>query len=222
MVANKRQARELLTAVSYVGKNRPHRGPRLAAMFACMYFGGLRPAEEVDLRQGDCELPSTGWGRLYVANTASEVGRRFTDTGRRHDQRGLKHRPDKEVRPVPIPPELVKILRAHIAEFGVAPDGRLFRQPSGAVVAAATYGKVWREARTLAFTPDQVASPLARRPYDLRHAAVSFWLNSGVPATKVALRAGHSVDVLLRVYAKCLDGDDDIANKRIDDALGDD
>jgi hypothetical protein len=32
---------------------------------------------------------------------------------------------------VPIPPELVAILRWHIAEFGVAPDGRLFRQPNG-------------------------------------------------------------------------------------------
>ncbi|GAA5086080.1 hypothetical protein GCM10023259_098850 [Thermocatellispora tengchongensis] len=56
----------------------------------------------------------------------------------------------------------------------------------------------------LALTPAQVASPLARRPYDLRHAAVSLWLNGGVPAPEVAGRAGHGVDVLLRVYAKCI------------------
>jgi hypothetical protein len=31
----------------------------------------------------------------------------------------------------------------------------------------------WTVARTLALTPEQVASPLAARPYDLRHAAVS-------------------------------------------------
>jgi len=35
-----------------------------------------------------------------------------------------------------------------------------------------------------------VASALAGRPYDLRHAAVSLWLNAGVPATEVAERAG--------------------------------
>ncbi|MFI7701589.1 phosphotransferase family protein [Nonomuraea sp. NPDC049480] len=35
----------------------------------------------------------------------------------------------------------------------------------------------------------------------------------------VAERAGHSVDVLLRVYAKCIDGQQEIANKRIGDAL---
>ena len=67
---------------------------------------------------------------------------------------------------------------------------------------------------------DQEASPLAARPYDLRHAAVSLWLNAGVPAPTVARRAGHSVDVLLRVYAACIDGEDQFANTRIADALG--
>ena len=36
-----------------------------------------------------------------------------------------------------------------------------------------------------------------------------------------AARAGHSVEVLLRVYAKCLDDGDNIANARIDSALRD-
>ena len=40
----------------------------------------------------------------------------------------------------------------------------------------------------------------------LRHAAVSTWLNGGVPPTQVAEWAGHSVAVLLRVYAKCIAG----------------
>jgi hypothetical protein len=31
--------------------------------------------------------------------------------------------------------------------------------------------------------------------------------------------AGHSVAVLLRVYAKCVDGHDEIAKRRIEDAL---
>ncbi|GAA3708332.1 hypothetical protein GCM10022224_087330 [Nonomuraea antimicrobica] len=56
---------------------------------------------------------------------------------------------------------------------------------------------------TPARRPGMVASPLAKRPYDLRHPAVSLWLNAGVPAPEGAERAGHSVDVLLRVYAKC-------------------
>ena len=49
---------------------------------------------------------------------------------------------------------------------------------------------------------------------------MSLWLNSGVPATEVARRAGHGVAVLLKIYAHCIDGQADAANKRITDALG--
>jgi integrase len=52
-----------------------------------------------------------------------------------------------------------------------------------------------------ALTSAQYRSPLGRRPYDLRHAAASLWLNSVVPATEVARRAGHGVAVLLKIYA---------------------
>ncbi|GII55324.1 hypothetical protein Pth03_37130 [Planotetraspora thailandica] len=55
-------------------------------------------------------------------------------------------------------------------------DGRLFRTSTGGVIAGSAYAKIWKQARTYAFTPDQIASPLAARPYDLRHAAVSLWL----------------------------------------------
>jgi hypothetical protein len=41
----------------------------------------------------------------------------------------------------------------------------------------------------------------------------------GVPATEVARRAGHGVAVLLKIYAHCIDGQADAANKRITDAL---
>ncbi|MFG1887068.1 hypothetical protein ACGFIR_04265 [Micromonospora sp. NPDC049051] len=121
---------------------------------------------------------------------------------------------------MPIPPELVGILRRHVDRFGVADDSRLFRSGKSNVVAASTYSRVWKAARGLALAPVQVASPLAGRPYDLRHAVVSLWLNSGVPAPDVAARAGHSVDVLLKVYAKCIDGQEATVNQRIQAALG--
>jgi hypothetical protein len=41
-----------------------------------------------------------------------------------------------------------------------------------------------------------------------------------VPATQVAAWAGHSVAVLLQIYAKCLVGQEDAARRRIDAALG--
>jgi integrase len=219
VVANPRQACELLIALTYVGGRDRDRGRRLVAMFACLYYAAMRPAEAVNLHLSDCELPGTGWGRLYLCRTTPEVGKRYTDSGELHDSKGLKHRAVDEVRLVPIPPELVAILRWHLSEFGIAPDGRLFRQQNGNVVSSSTYTQVWQAARIIALAPEQVVSPLAARPYDLRHAAVSLWLNAGVPAPTVARRAGHSVDVLLRVYANCIDGDEEIANQRISGAL---
>ncbi|MFC0599499.1 tyrosine-type recombinase/integrase [Streptomyces palmae] len=222
VVVNPRQARELLAAVSYVGGYKRARGRRLVGLFACMYFGGLRPAEAVGLRRQDCTLPEKGWGSLILERTRPTVGKRWTGTDSVHDHRGLKNRAADETRVVPIPPRLVRMLRAHIEEFGTATDGRLFANERGGVVASTTYWRVWDEARRLALAPDHVASPLAGRPYDLRHAALSTWLNAGVDPTEVAERAGNSVEVLLSRYAKCLDGREDIANRRIAELLDED
>jgi hypothetical protein len=47
---------------------------------------------------------------------------------------------------------------------------------------------------------------MARRPYDIRHAGVSWCLNARTPAPLVAEWAGHTVEVLFRIYAHCIDG----------------
>jgi hypothetical protein len=52
-----------------------------------------------------------------------------------------------------------------------------------------------------------------------RHACLSTWLNGGVYPTQVAEWAGHGVDVLRRVYAKCVAGQDELAKRRISEAL---
>jgi integrase len=220
VVVNPRQARELLAAVTYVGRRGGGgRGDRLRGFFACLYFGALRPAEALGLREDDCKLPEEGWGLLTLVRSRPQAAKRWTDSGETYDERALKHRAEEEPRYVPAPPELVAILRQHLERYGAAEDGRLFRSTNGGVVAASSYSRVWQEARTYGLTPAQVASPMAARPYDLRHAAVSLWLNGGVPATEVAARAGHSVDVLLKVYATCIDGQAELVNRRIEAAL---
>jgi integrase len=112
------------------------------------------------------------------------------------------------------------LLRRHLAEFTQGPDGRVFygvRRDSGLPVV--TYRRAWQQARTAALTKQEAASPLAKRAYDLRHACVSTWLNAGVPAPQVAEWAGHGVEVLLRIYAKCIVGQDAAAKWRITAAL---
>ncbi|MBV8538978.1 MAG: site-specific integrase [Pseudonocardiales bacterium] len=219
VVANPAQVRELLTAVTYVGRRNRDRGAHVHAFFATVYYSAARPAEVLALRETDCKLPDAGWGELALGESRPAAGKRWTDSGEVHDRRGLKHRGVKDVRIVPIPPALVDILRDHLDTYGTGPDGRLFRSPNGGGVGSSTYYRVWAQARMYALTPAQVVSPLAGRPYDLRHAAVSLWLNGGVPATEVAERAGHSVDVLLRVYAKCLDGQRNKINETMDGLL---
>ena len=214
-VASPAQARALLKAVRGQGP----RGEQQEAFFGCLYYAALRPSEAVALREADCVLPPAGWGRIDLAASEPWAGPAWTDHRTGREERGLKHRAVGETRSIPIPPVLVAMLRAHIARYATAPGGRLFRTARGGPLNDTGYGEVWQRARPVALTPAQQASPLARRPYDLRHAAVSLWLNSGVPATEVARRAGHGVAVLLKVYANCIDGQAATANQRISDAL---
>jgi len=124
-------------------------------------------------------------GELHVERAEPYAGKEWTDSGRNRDQRPLKQRARGEVRVVPCPPALTELLHAHIAEFGVQPDGRLFvGERNGGELPTMTIGRMWRRARQAALMPEVAASPLARTPYDLRHAAVSTWLNGGVLATR--------------------------------------
>jgi integrase len=216
VVASPAQGRALLAGVRAQGA----RGEHLEAFFGCLYYAALRPAEAVALREADCHLPGRGWGRIDLTVSEPRAGRAWTDDGTARQARGLKHRADHEMRSIPIPPALTTLLRAHLRQYGTSPDGRLFRTTRGRPIQDSAYSAVWQAARAAAFAPAQHASPLARRPYDLRHAAVSLWLSAGVPATEVARRAGHSIAVLLKVYAHCIDGQADTANKRIADSLG--
>jgi len=224
VVVNPTQAAAILQSVGDID-------PAMVGFFACMYYAALRPGEVLHLREQDCTLPEAGWGELLLTGSTQYTGSSWGDNGNALEDRALKHRASRSTRRVPVCPELVRILRHHMDTYACGPDGRLFvtrtgtqRHPvSGGYagpVSGSSYGNTWRKARAAALTTAEVASPLARRPYDLRHACVSLWLNAGVPATQVAEWAGHSVAVLLRVYAKCIVGQEDSARQRIDAALG--
>jgi integrase len=215
-VPNPMQARLLLAAVESIGKQ----GRPLVAFFAVMYYAGLRPEEACALKKADLSIPEKGWGDLHLGRARPEIGEEWTDSGEASEEGPLKHRAEQVERPVPCPPMLTAILHDHLARFGTAPDGRLFRGArGGGRVASTVYGRVWATARELVFTDEVAAGPLAKRPYDLRHACVSTWLSGGVEATRVAKWAGHSLAVLLKVYAKCLDGGEKTARDRAEQAL---
>jgi integrase len=230
-VVNPQQARALLDAV----RAQQPSGARLVAFFAVMYYAGLRPEEAINLsadniillpRTWDAERqlrpdpPEDGdWGELHLRTATPDAGSEWTDDGSPRERRQLKHRAEGDTRIVPTHPELTQLLRDHLAKFGTAPDGRLFGGVRGGELPTITYRRAWIKARQTVLTAAEQASPLARRPYDLRHACLSTWLNGGVYPTQVAEWAGHSVDVLLRIYAKCVVGQDELAKRRISEAL---
>jgi integrase len=230
-VVNPHQARALLDAV----RAQLPSGPRLVAFFAVMYYAGLRPEETINLSTDNVTLPprvwdaerqqrqeppdDQDWGELHLRTATPDAGSEWTDDGSARERRQLKHRAEGDTRIVPTHPELTRLLRDHLAQFEPSDDGHLFAGVRGGELPTITYRRAWAKARQLALTPAEQASPLARRPYDLRHACLSTWLNGGVYPTQVAEWAGHSVDVLLRIYAKCVVGQDELAKRRISEAL---
>ncbi len=229
-VVSPMQARTLLNAVG-------DDAPRLVAFFGLMYFAGLRPEEAVNVRKSNLSLPTAGWdedrqrwtfptntdggGELRLARAVPEISGQWTDSGERHEEAPLKGRGEKDTRTVPCWPDLSILLLDHLHRFGTAADGRLFwGVRSGGRLASSVYGRAWADAREAVFVEEVRDSPLGKRPYDLRHACVSGWLAAGVEPTRVAYWAGHSVAVLMKVYAKFIDGGQAVALRRVGEWLG--
>lgn len=69
------------------------------------------------------------------------------------------------------------------------------------------------------FRSSQVRRFVPGTAVTLSHSALSTWLNAGGDPTEIAERAGNSVEVLLGRYAKCIDGRQEIANRKIEELL---
>jgi integrase len=130
-----------------------------------------------------------------------------------HEDKPLKQRAAGTVREVPLPPALVQILKRHLARFDPV-DGRVFTTSSGRPLTSTSYSETWQRARAKHWGPD---SPLVTATlYDLRHSAATLMLRAGVPPAEVARRLGHSVDVLMRIYAGVLQDERGRANLLIE------
>lgn len=214
----------MLTACRTVSKRQ---GPRFVAFYGCMFYALMRPSEVAALTKAGCHLPEQGWGHLTFADSSPAAGKAYTDDGAVHEHRGLKGRTKgrpnpkarRPARKVPIPPQLVALLRDHIQTYGTAPDGRLFRSERGNPIQPSTWWRAWQKTRAASLTPEQLASPLMKRPYDLRHSGITWRLDSGVPDAQVAAWAGHSVEMLRRVYAGRAEGLEGVWITRMDQTL---
>jgi integrase len=188
-----RMARVLEAIPSHQPASRMYR-----VMTAVAYYAGLRPSEVVMLRAKALELPEAGWGRIHV--TEADVA--FDEPGE----------PRTGPRSLPIPPQLVDILRRWIDEHAFAVGDLLFRTRNGLRPRASNWSRALHRALRECDRPPM-------RIYDCRHAAATTWLRAGVPLGEVAKRLGHSVETLVSTYVGALSGDEAIANDRIEAAL---
>ncbi|WP_194923138.1 tyrosine-type recombinase/integrase [Catenulispora pinisilvae] len=225
VVANPAQVEALITNAAEYGPT----GERLQAFFALLYYALMRPSEAMDLTE-DCFTlppeppkgqPETEWGRVRFSVADPQPAKQWTDEAKGRESKALKQREKGEDRDVPIHPNGVAWVRRHLKQYNVPPGGHLFTgiRGGGRTISKTAYAKVWRFTRHKTLSVRQFKSKLGKRPYDLRHGGVSLLLNAGVPPTLIAEWAGHGLDVLLRIYAKCIEGQEELARKLIEQSI---
>lgn len=150
------------------------------------------------LRAHHLTLPTARWGRIDV----QEADVSWDEPGE----------PKTGPRSVPIPPTLVVALRHWVDDHALSGADLLFRTRNGKRPAPSNWSRALKRACAAVGCRDL-------RVYDCRHAAATTWLRAGVPLAMIAARLGHSVETLVSTYVGALDGDDVLANERIERAL---
>ncbi len=192
-------------------------GARYATLFATVGIAGMRPSEAIALAPGALELPGQGWGLAVLRGALTSPGTRFTSTGEVVEDKELKQRPPDATREVPLAPELVERLRSHMGRWPPM-DGHVFTNAAGRTPTTTNYGPVWVRARSVLWPGGHRLGKTT--VYDLRHSAATMMLRAGVPPAEVARRLGHSVDILMRVYAGVFDDERQRSNELIERAIG--
>jgi integrase len=194
---------------------------RYKAFVAVMGLCGLRPSEACGVAIGDIELPEisasastvdiaeVGW--LTVRRSARIVSSRWIADDEDPDFGPLKGRASDEDRRTLIPSSLVPVLRDHLATYRAeaGDDDLAFITATGLPIDLSRFDRdYWSPAREHLFGTDPVLSGLHR--HDLRHAACSMWLASGVPIKTATQWSGHkTVSVFLDIYQGVLPGSED-------------
>jgi integrase len=191
-------------------------GARYATVFAAVGIAGMRPSEAIAVLAADLELPRDGWGLAVLRGALTSPGTRFTSTGAVVEDKELKQRPPDATREVPLAPELVQRLRWHM-ECWPPVNGRVLTNAASRTPTTTNYGPVWVRARTERWPSGHRLGNTT--VYDLRHSAATMMLRAGVPPAEVARRLGHSVDILMRVYAGVFDDERQRSNELMDRAV---
>lgn len=129
---------------------------------------------------------------------------------------GRKAVPATPIRRVPISLVLGQMIREHFKEFGTALGSRLSR--------TRVAGSTWPPCCGRCSRKHDLRPSPKRRPRSCWPQALQLLpgcrLNAGTLHRSSPSGAGHAVEVLYRIYAHCLDGDDERWFTRMEQALG--
>lgn len=153
--------------------------PQYKALVLVASYGRLRLGELAGLRRKRVDLLR---GRLTVAETLSEVSGHPLSFGEPKTKRSR--------RTVPIPPDVMQKLSAHLDTFvPSSADALVFTGTKGAPLRRAGFNRCWWQAAVRAAGLD---AEEGLRFHDLRHTYVSLMAAAGLDIGKVSVWAGHS------------------------------
>lgn len=163
----------------------PRQGPRFAAFFGCMFWAMMRPAEGGPADTRRVSASRIRMGELTFASSARPPVRPTPPTAKstRIDS------PRTDPRKPSAPCRSRRSLWRCSVGTSTPSASRRMAGSSGARAATASSrrrtGGVWQRVREVALTPEQVLSPLMKRPYDLAHAGITWRLNVGVRSPRL-------------------------------------
>jgi integrase len=194
--------------------------PRAELYVLLQGFCGLRPGEAGELRRRDLEKRQGRIVSVTARASFSAVPERFLDPGESR-RRPLKGRGPRASRTIPVPWELSPIAEHHLRTYVAAgADAYVFTTAAGTRLNASNFQRdVWRPARRAVFGGEGALAGVRR--HDLRHGAITAWLNAGVPLKTAQAWSGHrTASVLLDTYLGVMRGDEDLATQKFEALLG--
>lgn len=169
---------------------------RQVAYLAFTLYTGARPGEVSALRTDDLALPNDGsWGEAVMSGSHTEATGR---SGTRRSERGLKARSTGTTRVVPLPPELVDLLRLHMQLWSPT-GGHVFRNSEGGLLSKNQTRLISQARERLGWVGTHPYADVTH--YTGRHVYISSLIRAGVDVTEIADIVGNSPQVIWTTYA---------------------
>lgn len=184
------------------------RRERDAVLVAILAYGGLRPGEALALTWRNL-LDRHLWVTHTIPGLDDDENMPTIENGRTKTGR------DRKV-PFRTTPFLLDILLAWKQRLGDPPlDSPVIPAREGEYLHW-NYN-AWVNWRKAVWAPTLKGLELTyRKPYHLRHSALTMWIYAGVPINEVAKRAGHTMEVCMKTYAGAWDEYDPETDKPFD------